>query len=48
MLGKIESRLQQAKSNNNVFGGILLILIGVPAKLLPVCATSLYDKQLKT
>ena len=48
MLGKIESRLQQAKSNNNVFGGISLILIGDPAQLLPVCATSLYDKQLKT
>ena len=48
MLGKIESRLQQAKSNNKVFGGISLILIGDPAQLLPVCATSLYDKQLKT
>jgi ATP-dependent exoDNAse (exonuclease V) alpha subunit len=48
MLGKIDSRLRQAKSNNNIFGGISIILIGDPAQLLPVCATSLYDDKLKT
>lgn len=48
MLYKIESRIQQAKNNQLLFGGISVILIGDPGQLLPVLATPLYDQTIKT
>jgi hypothetical protein len=48
MLAKIELRCQQAKNNNTSFGSMSVILIGDPAQLLPVCASSLYDLRLNS
>ena len=49
MLGKIDSRLRQAKNTNNLFfGGLSMMLIGDPGQLLPVAGSSLYDTKLKS
>ena len=48
MLGKIDSRLRQAKNNNLFFGGLSVMLIGDPGQLLPVAGASLYDTKLKS
>ena len=48
MFAKIDARLRQAKNNNQMFGGISLILIGDPGQLLPVKGSSLYDQKLSS
>ncbi len=45
MLAKIDQRLRQAKSSNEFFGGISVVLIGDPGQLLPVAAPSLYSEK---
>lgn len=47
MFGKIDRRLRQAKNNDQLFGGISVILIGDPGQLLPVGQSPLYDTRLK-
>ena len=47
MFGKIDRRLRQAKNNDQLFGGISVILIGDPCQLLPVGQSPLYDTRLK-
>jgi ATP-dependent exoDNAse (exonuclease V) alpha subunit len=45
MLGKIDSRLRQAKNKNELFGGISIMLIGDPGQLPPVGGSTLFENK---
>jgi hypothetical protein len=45
MLGKIDSRLRQAKNRNELFGGISIMLIGDPGQLPPVGGSTLFENK---
>ena len=45
ILGKIDTRLKQAKGNSEPFGGVSVILVGDPAQLPPVGGTPLHGSM---